>query len=191
MSERSRRERSDPAPGEGALGEGAAGEGARGELAALLAEEQRLVFPRFDERVAWELGSALRSAADAASLPVAIAIRRGRQQLFHTALPGASADNDGWLERKAAVVERYGHSSYYVGCLFRAGGGDFDTDSRLDTGAYAAHGGAFPLIVAGSGCIGSIAVSGLPQVDDHQFVVAHVARFLGLAGAEAREGGFQ
>ncbi|SHN39254.1 heme-degrading domain-containing protein [Cryptosporangium aurantiacum] len=152
------------------------------QLSTLLAQEQRLVFARFDEHTAWDLGSALRSAADAERLPVAITIRRGRQQLFHTALPGASADNDGWLERKAAVVDRYGHSSYYVGCLFRAGGGDFDTDSRLDTALFAAHGGAFPLTVAGSGCIGSIAVSGLPQVDDHRFVVTHLEHYLRRSG---------
>ncbi|GAA3393624.1 heme-degrading domain-containing protein [Cryptosporangium minutisporangium] len=152
------------------------------DLATLLAEEQRLVFAHFDEYTAWDLGSALRSAADADRLPVAIAVRRGRQQLFHTALPGASADNDGWLQRKAAVVERYGHSSYYVGCLFRAEGGDFDTDSRLDTALFAAHGGAFPLIVAGSGCIGSVAVSGLPQVEDHRFVVTQLEHFLQRTG---------
>ncbi|EXG82788.1 heme-degrading domain-containing protein [Cryptosporangium arvum] len=147
-------------------------------LETLLAQEDRLVFPRFDEQTAWELGGALRAAALAERLPVAIAIRRGAALLFHTALPGASADNDGWLRRKAAVVERYGHSSYYVGCRFRAEGGDFDVDSRLDTGEYAAHGGAFPLIVAGSGAIGSVGVSGLPQVEDHRFVVTQLERFL-------------
>lgn len=156
------------------------------QLTTLLAQEERLVFARFDERTAWELGTALRSAAETERLPVAIAVRRGAQLLFHTALPGASADNDGWLRRKAAVVERYGHSSYYVGCLFRSQGGDFDTDSRLDTRRFAAHGGAFPLIVDGSGCIGSVAVSGLPQVDDHRFVITHLENFLresgGLAG---------
>ncbi|GAA0240208.1 heme-degrading domain-containing protein [Cryptosporangium japonicum] len=147
-------------------------------LETLLDQERRLVFPRFDEDTAWELGGALRAAALAERLPVAIAIRRGRQELFHTALAGASADNDGWLRRKAAVVDRYGHSSYYVGCRFRADGGNFDTDSRLDTAEYAAHGGAFPLIVAGGGPIGSVAVSGLPQVDDHRFVVTQLERFL-------------
>lgn len=147
-------------------------------LAALLAEEERLVFTHFDHHTAWELGSRLRAAALQGHLPVAISIRRNRQCLFHAALPGSSADNDEWLLRKAAVAERYGHSSYYVGCKFRADGRDFDRDSRLDTGAFAAHGGAFPIILGASGCIGTVAVSGLPQVEDHRFVVTHLEQFL-------------
>ena len=148
------------------------------QLAALLAEEARLVFSRFDHDVAWELGSRLRAAALEARLPVAISIRRNGQCLFHAALPGSSADNDAWLLRKAAVAERYGHSSYFVGCRFRADGRDFDTDSRLDVARFAAHGGAFPIILGGNGCIGTVAVSGLPEVEDHRFVVTHLEAFL-------------
>ena len=76
-------------------------------LPVLLAQEQRLVFSRFDLDTAWELGCQLRDEALAAQLPVAISIRRGGQCLFHAALAGSSADNDGWLLRKARVVERY------------------------------------------------------------------------------------
>lgn len=148
------------------------------QLPALLAEEERLVFSRFDHETAWQLGTRLRAAALDDHLPVAISIRRNGQCLFHAALPGSSADNDAWLLRKAAVVERYGHSSYYVGCKFRADGGDFDGDSRLDVGTFAAHGGAFPVTVRTAGCVGTVAVSGLPQVEDHQFVVKHLEAFL-------------
>ena len=147
-------------------------------LATLLSEEERLVFPYFDHDTAWALGSHLRAAALALHLPVAISIRRNGQCLFHAALPGSSADNDAWLLRKAAVVERYGHSSYFVGCKFRADGLEFDTHSRLDVGKFAAHGGAFPIIVGRSGCVGTVAVSGLPQVEDHRFVVTHLEQFL-------------
>jgi uncharacterized protein (UPF0303 family) len=148
------------------------------QLAGLLAEEDRLVFTTLDHTTAWELGSRLRAEALEARLPIAISIRRNGQCLFHAALPGSSADNDGWLLRKAAVVERYGHSSYYVGCKFRADGRDFDRDSRLDVGKFAAHGGAFPVMLGTSGCIGTVSVSGLPQVEDHRFVVAQLERFL-------------
>jgi uncharacterized protein (UPF0303 family) len=148
------------------------------DLSVLLDQERRLTFTRFDLATAWELGSSLRAAALDAALPIAISIRRNGQCLFHAALPGSSADNDTWLSRKAAVVERYGHSSYYIGCKFRAEGRDFDTDSRLDVGLYAAHGGAFPIMLRDSGAIGTVAVSGLPQVEDHRFVVTHLERFL-------------
>jgi uncharacterized protein (UPF0303 family) len=152
------------------------------QLAELLAQEDRLVFTAFDHSTAWDLGLRMRVEALEAQLPIAISLRRNGQCLFHAALPGSSADNDGWLLRKAAVVERYGHSSYYVGCKFRADGGDFDTDSRLDTAVFAAHGGAFPIILGTSGCIGTVAVSGLPQVEDHRFVVTQLEQFLIEAG---------
>ena len=147
-------------------------------LDELEAQEARLVLESFDETDAWELGSALREAAVAQGLPVAISVRRNGQRLFHTALPGASADNDGWLDRKCAVVDRYGRSSLRVGEQFRVGGKTFESDSRLDPSRYAAHGGAFPLIVRGTGCIGTVAVSGLPQRDDHRLVVETLADFI-------------
>ncbi|MGO4600636.1 heme-degrading domain-containing protein [Terrabacter sp. 2YAF2] len=144
----------------------------------LAAQESALVFDRFDDDTAWAVGVALRAAARAASLPVAISIRRNGQRLFHAALPGATADNDGWLERKSAVVDRYGHSSLYIGEEFRAAGKTFEDSSRLDPSRYAAHGGAFPVIVRGVGCVGTIAVSGLPQREDHRLVVETLEAFL-------------
>ena len=148
------------------------------DLTTLLADEERLVFDHFDHQTAWDLGSAMRTRGLAERLPIAISIRRNGQRMFHTALPGSAPDNDSWIDRKSAVVDRYGHSSYYVGCKHRADGGDFDIDARLDVNLFAAHGGAFPLTIRGTGPIGVIAVSGLPQVDDHVFVVTALERFL-------------
>lgn len=143
----------------------------RPSLDELRAQEDRLVFDAFDEDTAWQVGTALRDAALAAGLPVAVSVRRNGQRLFHAALPGACADNDGWLDRKCAVVDRYGQSSLRVGEQFRAGGSSFEESSRLDPARYAAHGGAFPVLVRGTGCVGTVAVSGLPQLADHALVV--------------------
>lgn len=147
-------------------------------LARITAEEEELVLPGFDLEDAWRLGSRMRDAAAEARLPIVIGITLGEARVFHTALPGSSADNDGWLERKARVARRYGRSSYGVGTSFRAGGKDFDTSSRLDTQLYAAHGGVFPITVAGVGVVGTVGVSGLPQADDHAFVVEQLRAFL-------------
>jgi uncharacterized protein (UPF0303 family) len=149
-------------------------------LDELAEQESRLVFDHFDEDTAWALGVALREAALAAALPVAISIRRNGQRLFHAALPGSSADNDGWLARKSAVVDRYGRSSLRVGEEFRVDGKSFDTHARLDPSDYAAYGGAFPILVRGTGCVGTVAVSGLPELEDHHFVVETLEGFLAM-----------
>jgi uncharacterized protein (UPF0303 family) len=151
-------------------------------LEELEAQESRLVFDRFDEDTAWELGVGLRETARTGGLPVAISVRCNGRRLFHAALPGSSADNDGWLARKSAVVDRYGRSSLRVGEQFRVDGKSFDRDSRLDASVFAAHGGAFPILLRGTGCIGTVAVSGLPQLDDHRIVVEALEALLAAAG---------
>lgn len=147
-------------------------------LRELAEQEARLVFDRFDHDTAYELGLQLVAAARERRLPVAVAVRRGAQLLFHAGLPGSSADNDAWLDRKRRVVERYGHSSLYVGTQFRLAGGSFEESSRLDPDRYAAHGGVFPVSVTGVGPVGTVGVSGLPQLDDHAFVVEQLTAFL-------------
>ncbi|MEV0116463.1 heme-degrading domain-containing protein [Streptomyces sp. NPDC050844] len=143
----------------------------------LESQELRLVLPQFTYDDAWALGSLLVDLARERGAPVAIDITRGGQQLFHAALPGSTPDNDAWIARKRRVVERYGCSSLLVGTRFRAKGTTFEESSRLDPDAYAAHGGAFPIAVRGAGVIGTVVVSGLPQVEDHAMVVEALERF--------------
>ncbi|MFH9299059.1 heme-degrading domain-containing protein [Streptomyces sp. NPDC017520] len=151
-------------------------------VSELIAQERRLVLPRFSHDDAFALGSLLVALARERQAPVAIDIRRGAQQLFHAALPGSSADNDAWIDRKRKVVERYGESSYLVGTRFRAKGTTFEESSRLDPDTYAAHGGSFPIAVEGAGVIGTVTVSGLPQAEDHAMVVEALERFAATPG---------
>ena len=104
--------------------------------------------------------------------------------MFHAALPGATADNDAWLDRKHRVVERYGRASMLVGEEFRAKGEDFDVHARLDPREFAAHGGVVPIRIREVGVIGAVGVSGLPELDDHDLVVEQLRAFL----AEQRQG---
>ena len=144
----------------------------------LQAEERELRFDDFGVDDAWVLGTRMRAAAVAAGLPVAIGIQLGEQRVFHTALQGSSSDNDYWLARKTRVVLRFGQASLAVGEGFRDRGSDFDTDSRLDPEKFAAHGGVFPLRLKGGTVVGAVGVSGLPQLQDHAFVVAQLRAFL-------------
>lgn len=155
------------------------------DLVAVIEEqEQRLVLPAFDNDDAWRLGNLVVELARARSASVTVDIRRNGQQLFHCALPGTSADNDAWIERKVRTVNRYGHASYLVGLRHAAKGTTFEASSRLDPDTYAAHGGAFPIILAGTGPVGTVAVSGLPQREDHELVVAALETYLSrIAGS--------
>ncbi len=146
-------------------------------LSELLAQEDELTLPRFDNAMAWELGQRLVSAARDAGHGVTIDIRRDEQQLFHAALEGTSADNDAWIERKNAVVRRFGHSSYYVGIDCEAAGKSLEERFFVDPRQYSAHGGAFPVRIRDVGVVGTVTVSGLPQAEDHRLLVSVLRAF--------------
>ncbi|MFI7504664.1 heme-degrading domain-containing protein [Streptomyces sp. NPDC049687] len=147
-------------------------------LEELRTQERRLVFRQFTHDDAWALGTLLVELARERQAPVAVDIHRAGQQLFHAALPGSTPDNDAWITRKRRVVERFCASSYLVGTEYRSRGTTFEESSRLNPDEYAAHGGSFPINVEGVGVVGAVTVSGLPQLEDHRFVVEVLEQFL-------------
>ncbi|HET9186821.1 MAG TPA: heme-degrading domain-containing protein [Acidothermaceae bacterium] len=147
-------------------------------LDQLAAEEAELRFDRFDYDDAWRLGSTLVDIARTRELPIAIDITRGGQQLFHAALPGSTPDNDAWIQRKIRSVLRFGHSSMYLSLQRSLDGRSLAEVSFVDPREFAAAGGCFPIHVKGCGIVGTVTVSGLPQVDDHRLVVEAVRAFL-------------
>ena len=146
-------------------------------ISELEQQERDLVLERFDHADAWALGSLLVKMATERSLPVAIDIRHGAQQVFHAGLAGSVADNDRWIERKVRVVQRYGVSSYLMGRRLAAKGQQLDAAMGVDPALFAAHGGAFPVRIADVGVVGVVTVSGLPQAEDHALVVEALRGF--------------
>lgn len=141
-------------------------------LDALLREEQLLQFERFDADTAAALGARLVERARAASKPVTVQISQDDKVLFAYATPGASPGHADWIRRKNNLVRRTGHSSFYTHNEVRAKGGDHDALPGLDMRDYAAHGGAYPIVVRGGSAVGIVTASGLPGADDHALVVA-------------------
>ena len=146
------------------------------DLAAIATQERELCFSRFDEDVAWTLGSRLRTMAIARKAGVVIDVRRFGQPLFYTSLAGTTPDNVDWVRRKSNLVARFHRSSYRMGIEM---GANLFEKYALSMTDFAAHGGSFPICVQGSGVIGSVTVSGLPQRADHELVVEALCVELG------------
>jgi uncharacterized protein (UPF0303 family) len=141
------------------------------DLVQIAIQENTLQFQSFTEDDAWRLGCRLRDASADRHFPVVIEIRRSGHPLFVAALPGSTPDNVDWARRKASVVARFHRSSYAMGLELQQKNTTLSDRFGLTLADYAAHGGSFPLRVAGLGVIGSATVSGLPQREDHEFVV--------------------
>jgi uncharacterized protein (UPF0303 family) len=141
------------------------------DLAKVALQERTLVLPHFDHYVAWRIGTTLCDLARQRKLPVAIDVRRFGQPMFFCALEGSTPNNVEWVRRKSNVVAHFLRSSYGVGLELQQKKSDLVEKHGLPFSDYAAHGGSFPLRVEHAGVIGSVTVSGLPQRDDHEFVV--------------------
>ena len=159
------------------------------DLTIIAKQEQRLKFPAFDEESAWKMGCRLRDMALARSAPLVIDIRRFGQPLFFCALVGSTPDNAEWARRKSNVVARFHRSSYGLGLELQQKNTSLADRFGLMLTEFAAHGGSFPIAVVGSGVIGSIAVSGLPQRADHELVVEALCAELKCEHAELRLSG--
>jgi uncharacterized protein (UPF0303 family) len=154
------------------------------DLARIALQEERLRFRRFDADTAWELGVAFRHAAEARGAAVAIDISTATYPLFHCAMDGATPDNAEWVRRKRDVTLRFFRSSYAIGLELKRDGRTLEEKFGLAAADYMAHGGSFPIRVAGPLCVGAITVSGLPQREDHDLVTRVLADFLRVPAEE-------
>jgi len=110
-------------------------------------------------------------------------VRFWDRRLFWFAMPGTTMDNEDWVRRKVNAVRRFQKSTFRLG---------LEKGARLlppEAGPEAVAecvlaGGGFPLKVRGVGCVGAVTVSGLPQREDHEVVVAALAGVLGVPEAE-------
>jgi len=143
----------------------------------LMKQEEDFSFSSFDNDDAIALGQEMLKIATSQKAPVIVQVRIGQQIIFHAALSGTTTENDWWINRKARVVEKFNHSSMYVRVSFEENYQTFEEHSGLDNELYAAHGGGFPIIVAGQGVVGVALVSGLPQVEDHKMIIQGLTNF--------------
>jgi uncharacterized protein (UPF0303 family) len=140
------------------------------QLAEIDRADHALTLSWFTADDAWTLGARLRDIAAARHAQASIEIRRCGSTVFAASLDGATADTAGWASRKTAVALRFERSSLAVALDLRARGLTLE-DFGLSRAVYAAAAGAVPIRVAGVGCVGAVAMSGLAGMEDHALVV--------------------
>ncbi len=153
--------------------------GIEADLERIAVQESELQFESFNLESGWALGSLLREMAVERKLGVVIDVTLFSMPVFYTALEGATPDNPHWVRRKRNCVFRFLKSSYAVGLSLAKQETTIQAKFGLPDADYAPHGGSFPIVVRGTGCIGAVTVSGLPQREDHNMVVEALSQILG------------
>ncbi|HQU49012.1 MAG TPA: heme-degrading domain-containing protein [Casimicrobiaceae bacterium] len=150
------------------------------DRARIALQEERLVFARFGADTAWTLGSRLEAMAKARGAGLAILVRLARRDVFFHAMPGSTPANADWARRKCRTVELLSRSSYGAALAPPRDGQSIAERMGLPVRDYAFVGGGFPVALDGTGPVGAVAVSGLPQREDHALVVEALAGLLGV-----------
>ena len=148
----------------------------------LLQEELLLTLPALDVADAVEIGEIAKSFGVMRGLPIAVEVRLGDWIIYHASLPGSTAENQWWIDRKARVVLLKHHSTIYERVSAEERGVDWHKENNLLDETHAIHGGGLPLITKNEGFVGILLISGLPQVEDHLLGVEVLTEFLARKG---------
>ena len=148
----------------------------------LLQEELLLTLPVLDVADAIAIGEITKSFGTQRGLPIAVEVRLEDWIIYHASLPGSTAENQWWIDRKARVVLLKHHSTMYERVSAEERGVDWHKENGLLDETHAIHGGGLPLITKNEGFVGVLLISGLPQVEDHLLGVEVLTEFLARKG---------
>lgn len=141
-------------------------------------QEEVLQFSHFTNDDGWELGNMLVQEAKKLGISVAVQIRKNNDMdIFRHAMTGMTDYNMKRLEYKHNTVKTLEKSSLYMYMLLdkaQDGAGSLQLPSQ----EYGFYGGAFPIRIEEAGVIGSVAVSGIGHVADHDFLIKVISKYL-------------
>lgn len=147
-------------------------------IEVLTMQEEILQFSHFTNSDAWSLGNMMVMEAQRRGVHPLISIRLNNGfVVFQYGFDGANLMNERWIERKQKTVMITEKSSMLMAMELRRAG-EALTDHFADAETMAASGGGFPIRIEEVGVIGSILVSGMDPVSDHDLIVKCVSKYL-------------
>jgi uncharacterized protein (UPF0303 family) len=141
-------------------------------------QEELLQFPHFNRQDAWDLGQLLVKRILERRLVLVCSIRLlNGFILFQYAGEGTKNENEFWLSRKFNTVRDLDASSLLN--AMRLLKKKQTLESRgLDPSKYVNAGGGFPIRIKDTGLAGVALVSGLPHLQDHDFLIDSLGEYL-------------
>ena len=143
----------------------------------LLNEENECTLKNFSHEDSILLGELALEIIKRKKLNCAMEVRLGEFVVFHISFVGTSKENDWWMNRKANVVKLKGHSSLYERVLSEEKDEDWFRVNNVEEENFAIHGGGFPIKLENGQLAGTLLISGLPQIDDHNLAVEILKKF--------------
>jgi len=140
-------------------------------------EIEDLEFPTMDNETAVRLGEVAVQTIRDLHLSLAVDIVLGDDLVFRAKLGQTGAVNNPYLAGKAALVRHFGTNSLLTRLRLEEQGTSLEALLGGDSERMALYGGSLPIRVSGQ-IVGTITMSGEPDVVDHHTVVAAVRRFL-------------
>ena len=141
-------------------------------------QEEILQFTHFTNADAWEIGTMIVMEARRRGARVGVSIQRSNGQvIFQYCDNGITPYNEEMLHKKQNTVVLTERSSLQL-YLASTRTPESVKQMMLDPEEYVALGGGFPVRVEEAGVIGTIAVSGLGQVSDHDIIVKCLSKYL-------------
>ena len=132
---------------------------------------KKIELDKFDNRMAFEMGSKVIELAKSRNQHIAIEIVRLNQTVFLYVDDSLPMDKHNWLRRKTNVAKQFEESSLSVKNDLKEGNMTLDKTFGLDEKDFLAKGGAIPIFVKNVGMIAIITVSGLHDEEDHNIII--------------------
>ncbi len=154
------------------------------EVNILKKQEELLQFDVFDHEEAYRLGTFMVNYAKEHNIIIAVSIYMNNGCIIFQYCPdGTNLLNQKWMQRKFNLVKTMERSSLLSFEIFKNKQETLKTHA-LSEEKYALCGGGFPIRIKGSKpVIGAIIASNLDHVEDHEFIVNCLRKFLNCPSA--------
>lgn len=146
-------------------------------LDEIIEQEKKYQFEHFTQNDAMRLADIMMQEAKKCGGPACFAIYLNQCIVFQYLPEGTGPLNEKWMKRKIDTVMTLRWSTMHFWCWQEKYPGIQRTGELYPEGEIFPCGGGFPINVKSSGVVGAIAVSGLGDQQEHEFILECLEKY--------------